>query len=45
MNLTPLSQLSNKKIGGSAPSQYLKALEEQGISRQRLNIILRSQMN
>jgi hypothetical protein len=44
VNLTPLSQLSNKKIGGSAPSQYLQMLVEQGIPRSRLDTILRSHL-
>lgn len=44
VNLTPLSQLSNQKIGGRAPSQYLRALEDEGIPRQRLNAILRSHL-
>jgi hypothetical protein len=44
VNLTPLSQLSNKKIGGKAPSEYLQALVDQGISRSRLDAILRSHL-
>lgn len=44
VNLTPLSQLSNKKIGGKAPSQYLQALVDQGIARSRLDTILRSHL-
>jgi len=44
VNLTPLSQLSNKRIGGKAPSHYLQAFIDQGISRSRLNAILRSHL-
>lgn len=44
VNRTPLSRLSNQKIGGRAPSQYLRLLETQGISRQRLDTILRSHL-
>ncbi|MGG6270938.1 GmrSD restriction endonuclease domain-containing protein [Leptolyngbya sp. AN03gr2] len=44
INRTPLSQLSNQKIGGQAPSQYLQALVDQGISRSRLDAILRSHL-
>lgn len=44
VNLTPLSQLSNKKIGGKAPNEYLQALVDQGISRSRLDSILRSHL-
>lgn len=44
VNLTPLSQLSNQKIGGKAPSQYLQALVDQGISPSRINTILRSHL-
>lgn len=44
INRTPLSRLSNQKIGGKAPSQYLRALESQGISRPRLDEILRSHL-
>jgi hypothetical protein len=44
VNLTPLSQLSNKKIGGKAPSEYLQAFVDQGISRPRLDSILRSHL-
>ncbi|NJL23151.1 MAG: hypothetical protein HC895_23705 [Leptolyngbyaceae cyanobacterium SM1_3_5] len=44
VNRTPLSRLSNQKIGGRAPSQYLRTLELQGISRQRLDAILRSHL-
>ena len=44
VNRTPLSQLSNQKIGGKAPSQYLQGLLDQGISQQRLNTILRSHL-
>lgn len=44
VNRTPLSRLSNQKIGGKAPSHYLRSLEEQGISRQRLDTILRSHL-
>lgn len=44
VNRTPLSQLSNQKIGGHAPSQYLKTLVDQGIARSRLDTILRSHL-
>lgn len=44
VNLTPLSQLSNRKISGKAPSQYLRSLEDQGITRGRLDTILRSHL-
>jgi len=44
VNLTPLSQLSNKKIGGKVPNEYLQALVDQGISRSRLDSILRSHL-
>lgn len=44
VNLSPLSQMSNRKINGKAPSQYLQNLEAQGISRQRLDVILRSHL-
>jgi len=44
VNRTPLSRLSNQKIGGRAPSQYLKAFESQGISRQRIDAMLRSHL-
>jgi hypothetical protein len=44
VNRTPLSQLSNQKIGGKAPSHYLQGLLDQGISRQRLDAILRSHL-
>lgn len=44
VNRTPLSRLSNQKIGGKAPSHYLRILEEQGIAKQRLDTILRSHL-
>lgn len=44
VNRTPLSQLSNQKIGGKAPSQYLQEFLDHGISRQRLDTILRSHL-
>ncbi|AFY67260.1 DUF262 domain-containing protein [Geitlerinema sp. PCC 7407] len=44
VNLTPLSRLSNQKIGGKAPSQYLRVLEAEGISRRRMDEILRSHL-
>jgi hypothetical protein len=44
INRTPLSSQTNKAIGGKAPSSYLAKLEQQGISRQRLNEILRSHL-
>ncbi|MGG6266673.1 GmrSD restriction endonuclease domain-containing protein [Leptolyngbya sp. AN03gr2] len=42
VNRTPLSQLSNQRIGSKAPSQYLQALVNQGIPKARLDAILRS---
>jgi hypothetical protein len=44
INRTPLSEATNRFIGGKAPSFYLSKLEQQGISRQRLNEILRSHL-
>ncbi|NJL22797.1 MAG: hypothetical protein HC895_21400 [Leptolyngbyaceae cyanobacterium SM1_3_5] len=44
VNRTPLSASTNRVIGGKAPSVYLTKLEEQGISRRRLNTILRSHL-
>lgn len=42
VNRTPLSSQTNRLIGSKAPSAYLAKLEQQGISRQRLNAILES---
>lgn len=42
VNRTPLSAKTNKKVGGKAPSAYLKELEMSGISPQRLDEMLRS---
>jgi hypothetical protein len=44
INRTPLSQATNRLIGGKAPSKYLAKLEQQGISRRRLDEILRSHL-
>ena len=42
VNRTPLSAKTNQKIGGKAPSIYLRELEESGIPPGRLDEILRS---
>ncbi len=44
INRTPLSKATNRIIGGKAPSKYLAKLEQQGISRRRLDEILRSHL-
>ncbi|MBA4601967.1 DUF262 domain-containing protein [Thermoactinomyces mirandus] len=45
VNKTPLSSRTNRIIGGSAPSKYLRQLElEYGISENRLNQILESHL-
>ncbi|MBD3886866.1 DUF262 domain-containing protein [Phormidium tenue FACHB-886] len=44
INRTPLSSQTNKAIGGKAPSIYLAKLVQQGISKQRLDDILRSHL-
>lgn len=45
INKTPLSRLSNIRIGGDAPSVYLNRIEEKdGIPREMLDEILRSHL-
>ncbi len=44
VNKTPLTAKTNKFLGGKAPSEYLAHLEAQGISRQRIDEILRSHL-
>lgn len=45
INKTPLSRASNIVIGGKAPSQYLRRIEErQGLSSEQLDDILRSHL-
>jgi hypothetical protein len=45
INKTPLSRMSNQSIGGSAPSVYLKRIQEkQGLSETQLDNILRSHL-
>lgn len=45
INRTPLSEATNRFIGGQAPSVYLtKLIEHKGMSKQRLNQILRSHL-
>ena len=45
INKSPLSKLTNTKIGGNAPSIYLKRIEqEHGISADTLDDILRSHL-
>lgn len=44
VNKTPLSKRSNIVIGGSAPSEYIKKIEEEGISSESLDKILRSHL-
>lgn len=45
INKTPLSKISNISIGGVAPSEYLKKIEEkQQISTERLNEILKTHL-
>jgi hypothetical protein len=42
VNRTPLSAKTNKKIGGKPPSVYLRQLEREGTSPERLDEMLRS---
>lgn len=42
VNRTPISATTNRELGGRAPSIYLARLEQAGISRERLDEILRS---
>ncbi len=44
MNLTPLSEATNRLIGSRAPGDYLERMKQQGISRQRIDSILRSHL-
>jgi hypothetical protein len=44
INRTPLSEATNRLIGGKAPSVYLAKLQQQGISKKRLDEILRSHL-
>src|SRR5579883_327309 len=45
INRTPLREKTNRFIGGKAPSEYLaKLVQQQGISKQRLDTILRSHL-
>ena len=44
VNKTPLTAKTNKFLGGNAPSEYLAKLEAQGMSRQRIDEILRSHL-
>ncbi len=45
INKTPLSVRTNRMIGGSAPSEYLKKIEaDQGLSASQLNAILESHL-
>jgi hypothetical protein len=44
VNKTPLTAKTNKFLGGKAPSEYLAKLEAQGMSRQRIDEILRSHL-
>lgn len=44
VNKTPLTAKTNKLLGGKAPSEYLAQLEGRGISRQRMDEILRSHL-
>lgn len=44
VNKTPLTAKTNKLLGGKAPSEYLANLEAQGMSRQRIDEILRSHL-
>jgi hypothetical protein len=44
INRTPLSEGTNGLIGGKAPSVYLAKLQQQGISKKRLDEILRSHL-
>jgi hypothetical protein len=44
VNKTPLTAKTNNLLGGKAPSAYLAHLEAQGMSRQRIDQILRSHL-
>lgn len=44
INKTALSAGSNRKIGGNAPSEYLKKIEDNGIASGELDDILRSHL-
>lgn len=44
INKTPISKKTNQELGSRAPSVYLKKLEQSGLSRQRLDEILRSHL-
>ena len=44
VNKTPLKLKTNKFLGGKAPSEYLKKLEEEGMSKKRINEILVSHL-
>jgi len=45
VNKTPLSAATNKIIGGAAPSEYLRRIEErQGLGRDQLDALLRSHL-
>lgn len=44
VNRTPLSETTNRFIGGKAPSAYLEKQVQQGIPKRRLNEILRSHL-
>ena len=44
VNKTPLSMRTNRVVGSMAPSKYLQKLEEMGMSRERLDEILRSHL-
>ncbi len=37
MNKTPIAYRTNRKIGGVAPSKYLKAIEDTNVSASALN--------
>jgi hypothetical protein len=44
VNKTPLSMRTNRVVGSMAPSEYLRKLEEMGMSPARLDEILRSHL-
>lgn len=44
INKTALSAATNRTIGGQAPSAYLRAIEQQGMSPEALDEILRSHL-
>ncbi|HEY9301753.1 MAG TPA: hypothetical protein VIQ31_36385, partial [Phormidium sp.] len=44
INKTPITANTNRLLGGKAPSDYLKQLESSGISKGRLNQILRTHL-